>query len=569
MNPEHNPLEQRVLIYARVSTEQQTRYSIDNQVQTGLEWCKRNGINQIKVIKETGSGESQINRPGIQEAINLAEDNKYDILWLYDETRGGRRNSDTNKLIDLFRARGIKVATPYKTFDFNDPNDTLFAQIQGSFAEFEYHKIRLRSRDGRRRAKQLGLYIGEQLPYGWGTQRILDEKQGRFYSEIVFDEKERGGLTLIVDLAEKGFSSKKIAEEMTRCGYKTKNGKDNWHPATVTGILHSTWLYGQAVYYKKESSKFEGKRIYTQKPEENWIHCEVPALISKERFNALQESIKRRTLNSEHQTIHQYLFADRLICGNCRNEATKYNQLNRSTRIGHRTDRYIKKNGEVSFFPYYVCVGRSRYLGRDWQCTLPQIRSTTLDEMLWSETKTILKNPKIIHDAVVYSRKEELEQMSEHEKKIASKERDLQSLVTQKESAQEKFLLTNEIPVEKFKKIISTMGYQILDLQNEVEALKKTTPIKSKPKIPIESIEDACNALVKSIDRYDFKMKRKIIEVLYEEVVVDMVDGNFNLTLHGRIPLFPQSIDNLPLSDSDLPDLSPHAELAGFRERSC
>lgn len=558
-------MDDRVLIYARVSSEKQETYSIDNQVQSGLDWCNKHGYTNIRIIKETGSGESMVNRPGMLQALDLAEKREYDILYVYDKTREGRKSADTAKIMELFRVLNIKVATPDRTYDYKNPNDALFAQIQGSFAEYEYHKIKNRSRDGRRKAKENGNYIGEFLPYGYKAEKIYPDDNSRPITKIIQDKTEVEGLLVMIDLAEQGLSTRAIAKELTKRGFNTKTGKAKWNKATVNEILKSSWLYGKAVYFKQESSKYDGKRIYTEQPEENWITHKVPSIISKERFDALQNLIKKRTKNSTKQTAYQYLFADKLTCQTCLEEVIKRNELNRSSRIGHRTDWYIhtskggKKTREPRY-PYYVCVGRTRHM-RDWTCDLPQIRATTLDEKLWEETKTIIKEPKLIHDAIVYSSKETIEKKRVLDEELKKIRQEIAEKKERKDVAAHRFLTsTVAIPQEKYESIISTIENEIASLHEKIKQLESTEIKDTKPSLPKEPIEQVCNAIAESIDKYDFDMKRKVVEVLYEDIIID---NEWNITLQGRIPLAPEGQQAL----CDLPDSYQHLALASFLTR--
>ena len=117
--------------------------------------------------------------------------------------------------------------------------------------------IRERTERGRRAASKIGNYIGQQIVYGWKTQKVPGEK--RQYSKIVRDEKEYSGLIKMIEMAEQGLSSREIAREMTRLGYITKNGNTKWNKSVPNDIFKSTWLYGVATVFKKTSTNIKGK----------------------------------------------------------------------------------------------------------------------------------------------------------------------------------------------------------------------------------------------------------------------------------------------------------------------
>jgi site-specific DNA recombinase len=534
---------------------------------------------------ETGSGESVENRPEILLALEYAKKKLYDYLFVVESSRIARKMSDAIRIIDLFRAQGIKVATPYKVFDFSNYNDSFMAHITSSIDELERQRIRERSERGRRKAAESGYFIGQVLPYGWSTRKIQPENGGRAYTIIVHDEEEQEGLRKIIDLTETGFSSREIANEMTSFGHPTKNGIKTWNQSTISQLLKCTWLYGVAYTFTKTSFKQDGKRIYVPQSEENWITHDVPPAMSKERFDAIQRMIKNRTLNSKHQTFYEYLFADLLTCGNCKSEATKRNQLHRSTRIGHRTDWYCHTLSDGTErkeprYPYYVCVGRARHL-RDWKCDLPQLRASTLDDKLWEETKKIINNPDIIYDSVVYSRKETIEKNRHIEEQIGKKTADISQLEKENQNAKSKFLTSDLVTETDLKRTLKENDEKVKKIQEEIKKLKVSETTDPKESVDKKALEEVCHEIAKSIVKYDFKMKRRVVEALYEDIIIDK---DWTVTLHGRIPLAKEGIDilrsksthHLPFASlqehqvsakKNLPESTQHLQFSDFQER--
>jgi DNA invertase Pin-like site-specific DNA recombinase len=504
----------------------------------------------------------------------MARKRLYNILFVVETSRIARKMADAIQIIDLFRSQGIKVATPSKVYDFTNYNDSFMAHITSSIDELERQRIKERSERGRRKAAESGNYIGQELLYGYTTSKIEIPGQKRECTKIVFDEEQKQGLLKIVELYEAGLSGREIADELTRLGYKTKTGNAKWDKSVPIEILKNRWLYGEATAFRKVSYKDKGKRIYIPQNEETWIKFEVPALITKERWLAIQEKMKSRTLKTAKQTRYSekndwYLFRDLLTCGNCLEELTKRNQLDRSARIGHRADFYIhtQKNGKSikeARYPYYVCVGRARHL-REWACSLPQIRSTTLDDMLWQETVKIISNPSIIYDAVTHSQKETIEKKKIQEDKISKKTRELEEKKAQRNKVVKNFLTSDFIKEDDYKNIIKEIDDGIAKIELEITELKNTEITDPKGSVSLESIAQVCKELSNSIEKYDFNMKRKVIEALYEQIIVGL---DWSVTLQGKIPLTPQGIDFLHDRFSNYQSTQ-HLADASFQVRFC
>ena len=239
---------------------------------------------------------------------------------------------DTIIIKKILRDNGVKVGTPWQIFDLRDDEDDFVSDLFSILSKREKKKLLKRSRRGRLKAKQKGHFLGEYLPYGFTAAEKKLSGEDRKVTVIEFHPEEKVGLEKIVELAEQGLCSREIAKEMTRLGFKTKTGRECWNKATVTQLLQRTWLYGDAVFGRKKTKIIGGKRETIHHPEEEWVHYNVPALISKSRWDSIQAGIARRRLRPSQKRVHKYLFSDILKCGSCIKQTIERSIKRRSSK---------------------------------------------------------------------------------------------------------------------------------------------------------------------------------------------------------------------------------------------
>jgi seryl-tRNA synthetase len=186
--------------------------------------------------------------------------------------------------------------------------------------------------------------------------------------------------------------------------------------------------------------------------------------------------------------------------------------------------------------------------------------------MLWKETNKIMSNPIIIRDAVTFSKRETIEKKKNQEENIQKKSRELEEKTSQRSNVVKNFLTADFIDGKDYKRILKEIDESIVKVKTDINELKKTKFSDPKESVPLEAITNACNAIKNSIEKYDFTMKRKVVDSLYEQIVVDL---DWSVTLHGRIPLQPEGIDFLHSQFSSNFPSTHHLADASFRARFC
>ncbi len=156
--------------------------------------------------------------------------------------------------------------------------------ILSSFAEWEHETIREQTSVNRlAKWKDLRTFVGRP-PYGYD---VVGKK------DLVFNEKEKAVYLEIVNMyVKKGMSYNDIIIDLKKRGIKSRQGK-NWSSAVLTRILSSTAYYGKLIvnqYEYEDSDRGAGtKRTKKQKPPSEWIDYPIPKMISKSKWDKIQE----------------------------------------------------------------------------------------------------------------------------------------------------------------------------------------------------------------------------------------------------------------------------------------
>jgi len=147
----------RCLIYARVSTKQQTT---ENQLPPLRKFAKERGWKVIGERIDHGYSGTTEQRPQLIEVMDLARRREFDILLVYALDRFGRSVKHLVNALDEFRSLGIDFCVLNQNIDTTTPAGKLFFTMISGFAEFEAAIIKERVLAGLVRARAEGKQLG-------------------------------------------------------------------------------------------------------------------------------------------------------------------------------------------------------------------------------------------------------------------------------------------------------------------------------------------------------------------------------------------------------------------------
>ncbi|WP_068313813.1 recombinase family protein [Polycladidibacter hongkongensis] len=139
--------------YARCSTDKQD-LQIQRETLTSL------GVAPDRIYCDHGLTGTKRDRPGLTQALAAVREGDTFLVAKLD--RLARSVPDARWIAEQLTERGVRLQIGASVYDPTDPMGKMFFNILATFAEFEADLIRLRTREGMKRAKAQGKLRGKQ-----------------------------------------------------------------------------------------------------------------------------------------------------------------------------------------------------------------------------------------------------------------------------------------------------------------------------------------------------------------------------------------------------------------------
>lgn len=165
--------------YIRISTEDQSTYSLEYQEASVRRYCTDNKIELLEVFKDNGQSSYTFDRPDWKALEKFIKKNKtVEYLIIYDHDRFSRNLAEAlMKIKELQDKFGVKVlaTTDRLDLDLADPSTYIMRAFRYMMAESELMRIRERTKAGMMQAAMSG-YHANKAPYGYKNSRSADDK---------------------------------------------------------------------------------------------------------------------------------------------------------------------------------------------------------------------------------------------------------------------------------------------------------------------------------------------------------------------------------------------------------
>jgi Site-specific recombinases, DNA invertase Pin homologs len=524
----------KAAIYGRVSTsKQEHEQTIESQLERLRGYIEKEGleIDAKNIYIDDGYSGTKLERPGLDALRDGAAEGRFQKIVIYSPDRLARRYAYQVIVIEELNKCGCEVIFLQKPLS-DDPEENLLIQMQGIIAEYERAKIIERTRRGRLfKARQGHFLMWSTPPYGYRYQPISSGQPG---CAIIHEEEAELVKQIFQWYVEESVSTYKIAKRLNLMGIHPRKGGKGWAPATIRLILVNETYIGKAYYNRRFGVKpkkprnpmaYQKYENTTKKlrPKSEWIEIEVPAIIDEDTFRRADEQLKKNTWwSSRNNTQHQYLLRGLIRCGECGYKMS-----------GLFTGKYA----------YYKCrKGRDLVeTHRETKCKSRAARQGLLDEIVWQKITEILENPELIIEQ--YKRQKDIalscgiqKHCKKLEQQIQHYDKQIQRLI---DVYQMEIITLKELETRK-----GSIEQKILQLQEQIRDIKSAEKKEIDYKKIFDNIEAFCSAVKQGIENASFEDKRKIIELLVEEVVVTNgkveiahiipLEKKGNLQLHGR-----------------------------------
>lgn len=312
----------RVAAYCRVSTdsdEQLTSYKTQKKVYTEMiaqkpEWCLA-GIYADEGI----SGTRADKRDEFQKMIKACLGGKIDYIITKSVSRFARNTVECLEYVRMLKSRGIGVLFEEQNIDTLKSDSELYLVIYAGFAQSESESM----------SKNITWSFRKNFEEGKVTfiyGKILGYRKGD-NGEPEIDEEESVIVEKIFDFYLSGMTLRGVAEAIN-AEFPVIPKKGRMSSSSILSILSNEKYCGDAILQKTITVDCISKtrRKNTGEAPMYYVQNNHPAIISREKFNKVQEELIRRknkTPQSAKTAItstgkySKYALTEVLVCGEC------------------------------------------------------------------------------------------------------------------------------------------------------------------------------------------------------------------------------------------------------------
>ncbi|GGJ55268.1 recombinase family protein [Virgibacillus salexigens] len=264
----------RAAIYARVSTEEQTKgFSLRSQVDYLKEYLERKGYKNIEVFVDDGYSGKNFDRPNIQRLMRNLQ--QFDAIAVWKVDRLSRNNEHVLNLINNhLKPYDKKLLISTCDIDSSTANGYMFISLLGTFAEYERTQIIERVSSGMEKRAKSGKWNGGKVLGYDSTNGVLS-----------VNDEESLVVKEIFELRANGKGYKSIVNHINTKGYRTKKGNP-FGINSIKTILENP-IYAGFIRWGKFKNWSEKRRGGKQSNIE-LVKGEHPAIIDEELWERVQ-----------------------------------------------------------------------------------------------------------------------------------------------------------------------------------------------------------------------------------------------------------------------------------------
>ena len=373
MEVETSKIAKKCVLYARVSTEEQTeKFGLSSQLSELRSYAKKAGYRVLCELIDDGYSGADLGRPGLDKLRELVRSKTVGAVLVHDPDRLARKLAHQLLLIDECEKAETKLEF-LSTPNAEGTEGRLLLNVRGVIAEYEREKIRERTMRGRREKARQGFVVGGRRPYGYtvvnGNYQIED-REAKIVAQI------------FGWLVEERLSIRQIVERLNQRGFRPHTST-RWAKSSVGRILRNELYIGKGFYNRRQRAeppqprpgfRRNKKTIHRWRPETEWITQECPAILAVDVFHAAQERLKENSAHcSGRPSKHIYLLRGILRCAMC---GRKY--------VG------VPVFGDK----YYRCIARERLA--EPRCDAPIIAAAKVETFVWNYIVRLLSNPDLL-----------------------------------------------------------------------------------------------------------------------------------------------------------------------------
>lgn len=301
----------RVAAYCRVSSDSSDQlHSYAAQIHYYTDMIQNHdGWELVDVYADEGiTGTRMDKREDLNRLLTDCRKGKIDKVLVKSISRFARNTRDCLASLRELSRLGVSVQFEKENIDTGTLTTELMVSVSGSLAQQESVSISQNQRMSYQRRMERGEFITCKAPFGY---RLIDGKR----LEVISDEAKL--VRWMFNAYLSGHSLEWIAEQMTKTGVSTTDGKPYWQCTTVLYTLTNEKYMGDSLCQKTFTTAFPfTQRQNHGEADQYYIENTHPAIITKGTFEKVQELLRQKS-NRQKIPRQIYPLSRKVYCCQC------------------------------------------------------------------------------------------------------------------------------------------------------------------------------------------------------------------------------------------------------------
>jgi site-specific DNA recombinase len=336
----------KAALYARVSTDaQQKEGTIESQLVELKRQISAAGHVLVREYIDDGYSGTLLDRPALNQMRADLKTDVFDTIYFLAADRIAREVEYQRIIVGELLKHGKQITINGKDYQQN-PENKLTLTMLGAFAEFERAKIIERTTRGRLHRLRMGeMSSNGHRIYGYHYVKAAVVRS-------IFEMFASGNYGLVT-----------ISRHLEERRVLTCKGRQRWDNDRIKSILKNETYTGTRYFNritKATEANREGKKVIRGKwifrDQAEWIAVSVPAIVSRELFDKVQERLREHEARYCQPVTH-YLLSGLVQCGVCGSGCSSF----------RRWQKVVRPSGAVSVYHHaaYRCNRRARENNHD------------------------------------------------------------------------------------------------------------------------------------------------------------------------------------------------------------
>ena len=345
----------RVVVYARVSTEEQAKGlypSCDSQIEELEAYCLAKGWEVYDSIKDEGYSAGSLKRPGLSRLRWMVETDQIQgvVCTWYDRFT---RSRDFYLVDKEFKNHNIDFITLHDRADRATASGRFMEMMLVAAKTYEREQTGEKVRSKLRMRAEKGMWNGGIVPFGF----YCDQQTQVMYPDPSKHELVTQLFTLYVETS----SDHAVRDWLKAHHIPAPNGKTVWNTSTIRDLLCNRRYVGE-IEINKQAKCIEGlsdREAYhvVRAPHEPMISVELferAQKIRQEKADRYANHSSKPRSYGKRRPEHVYLLHGIMTCSHCGHPMSPHYVFHKAG-YGRRQDSYIC---------HYVCSMHKKY-GKD------------------------------------------------------------------------------------------------------------------------------------------------------------------------------------------------------------